>query len=305
MNSKYEPLAEARRSLILDTDIGPDCDDAGAIALACKFSKDFGFDISAVVNCTSNPYGNGAADAIMNYCGVNGVLQGRFCRRSFLEDSRKYNEYVALKYSKAFAGGSLTVEDSLEVYRKVLRRAKEKSVTVVTVGQMNALAEILQAEPELCKDRIYSVVSMAGSFDDKVPEYNIACDAESAELAFNELSRLGIPHYLISLEMGSDVITGFSPEDSAEDPLRDSYRLYTDGRMRRNSWDLIAVHFAVVGEGDIYETGEAGTVTVFHKGEIRLVKAEKGNVRFVCRKIKNDELEAVLDEIIAQTGGKV
>lgn len=302
MNSTYEPLKKVCRNLIIDTDIGPDCDDAGAIAIACKFSRELGFNISAVINCTSNPFGNGAADAIMDYCGVNGVLQGRFCRRSFLEDCRKYNEYVATKYSKAFSEGSLLVEDSLEVYRKVLQNAEDKSVTVVTVGQLNALAEILQAEPKLCAEKIYSVVSMAGSFDETVPEYNVACDAAGAEIAFGAIEKLGIPQYLISVELGGDVITGFSQEDNAEDPIRDSYRLYTDGRMRRNSWDLIAVHFAVVGEGEIYETGDKGSISVFPKGEIRLTKSEKGNTCFVYRKIEIGELEAVLDGIIAKAG---
>ena len=30
---KFQPVAEKKRSIILDTDIGPDCDDAGALAV--------------------------------------------------------------------------------------------------------------------------------------------------------------------------------------------------------------------------------------------------------------------------------
>ncbi|MBQ1955665.1 MAG: nucleoside hydrolase [Clostridia bacterium] len=305
MNNTYVPLEKLCRNLIIDTDIGPDCDDAGAIALACRFSVDLGFKISAVINCTSNPFGNGAADAIMGYCGISGVPQGRFCRRSFLEDCRKYNEGVAKKYSKAFSSGNLLVEDALEVYRKVLREAEDKSVTVVTIGPLNTLAEILQAEPKLCEEKIYSVVSMAGSIDKTVSEYNVACDVTGAECVFSTLEKLGIPQYLISVELGGDIITGFSPEDRGEDPVRDSYRLYTDGRMRRNSWDLIAVHFAVIGEGEIYGTGERGTLSVFPKGEIMLSGSETGNACFVCRKVEKVELENILDRIIAKAGYSV
>ncbi|MBR6771799.1 MAG: nucleoside hydrolase [Clostridia bacterium] len=305
MNSTYEPLAKVRRNIIIDTDIGPDCDDAGAIAIACKYSKESEFRISAVINCTTNPFGNGAADAIMNYCGVSGVAQGRFCRRSFLEDCRKYNEYVANTYSEAFRNGTLVVEDSLEVYRKVLLEAEDKSVTVITVGQLNALAEILAAEPKLCAEKIYSVVSMAGSCDETVSEYNIASDVAGAKLAFETLGTLGIPHYLIPFELGGDVITGFSADDSMEDPLRDSYRLYTDGEMRRNSWDLTAVHFAVIGEGEIYESGACGTVEVLSKGEIQLNCEQAGNARFIYRRISASELGDVLDGIIAKSGKSV
>ena len=301
MNSTYEPWTQVCRNVILDTDIGPDCDDAGAIALLCHYSKELGIGISAVINCTSNPYGNGAAEAIMSFCGVEGVMQGRFFRRSFLEDGIKYNEYVAKKYSKAFVDGTLPVKDSLETYREALNKAADGSVTVVTIGPLNTFAEILDAEPELCSKKIYTVVSMAGSFDETIDEYNVACDPKGAEIAFSVLEKLGIPHYLISVEMGADVITGFLPEDKDEDPLRDSYRLYTDGRMRRNSWDLIAVHFAAVGEGEIYETDDAGSVSVLSKGEIVLKKSARGNVRFVKRRISSSELEGILDGILAKT----
>ena len=302
MNSTYEPLAIYCRNVILDTDIGPDCDDAGAIALLCLFSKKYGFNISAVINCTSNPFGNGAADAIMSFCGVHGVVQGRFCRRSFLEDGRKYNEYVASKYSGAFSEGTLSAEDSLEVYRRALENAEDKSVTVVTIGQLNALAEILKEDPKLCGEKIYSVVSMAGSFDENIPEYNVECDADGARCAFETLAKLGIPHYLISLEIGSDVITGFSPDDRKEDPLRDAYRLYTDGRMRRNSWDLIAVHFAVMGECEFYGTGDFGCAEVFSNGAMRIGKTGKGNACFVKRKTEASVLEKRIDAFLAEAG---
>ena len=46
------------------------------------------------------------------------------------------------------------------------------------------------------------------------------------------------------------MISGFSKDDEAafsDDPVYVAYKLYTDGGMKRESWDLSAVHFAIEG----------------------------------------------------------
>lgn len=36
---KYEPLKRVKRAVLLDTDIGPDCDDVGALVLLHHLAK--------------------------------------------------------------------------------------------------------------------------------------------------------------------------------------------------------------------------------------------------------------------------
>ncbi len=296
----YEALCEKPRSVILDTDIGPDCDDAGAIAVLCGYSRKLGFDISAVINCTSNPYGDGAVDALVRLFGLPGVPQGRFCRRSFLEEHCRYNKPVALDYSKAYAGGELTVGDSLEVYRKSLEAAPKKGVTVVTIGQFNALAEIFEAEPELCAEKIYAIVSMAGSTDENVAEYNVVCDVPAAKSVFSAAQKLEIPLILLPFETGVDVMTGFSADEAGRDALRDSYRYFTDGAMRRNSWDLTAVHFAAEGEGELYSLSAPMTADVLPGGQLKFCESEKGCVFAADKKLSAEALASVLDGLMAK-----
>ncbi|MBR4941764.1 MAG: nucleoside hydrolase [Clostridia bacterium] len=298
---KYEPLYVSGGSVILDTDIGPDCDDAGAIAILGLLSRNMGFKVDALINCTSNHFGNGAADALLRYAGLFGVAEGRFCRRSFLEDTKKYNEYVANTYSEAFRKGSLKVEDSLELYRRVLENADPGSVTVITIGQFNALAEIFEAEPELCREKLRAVISMAGSVKEDVAEYNVVCDVPAAQTVAVKTRELGIPFILSPFEVGADVITGFSPDDRAEDPLRDSYRLYTDGGMKRNSWDLTAVLFAAEGENAYFGFSGAYSLDIRDDGTMSLASCEKGNVGVISLLSGTAELEEYLEKLMKES----
>lgn len=296
-----KPLCDEPRQVILDTDIGPDCDDAGALAILSLFSRKLGFKIAALINCTSNPWGNGTAEAIMRVCGVTGVPQGRFMRHSFLEDSQVYNRQVATDYSPDCISGRLKVEDSLELYRRTLLAAPDKGVTVITIGQMNAIGELFEKEPGLCGRKIASVVSMAGSMNEAVQEYNVKCHVDGAKAFFDGAEKLGIPVVLLPFETGADVMTGFAPDDGGRDPIRDAYRIYTGGAMRRNSWDLTAVHFAVLGENGFYRTYAPGKLTVLSGGEVRLVPCEGGNVSFADKTVPHDVLERELDGLIAES----
>jgi len=115
------------------------------------------------------------------------------------------------------------------------------------------------------------------------------------------MEREGIPVVLLPFETGADVMTGFAPDDGGRDPIRDAYRIYTGGAMRRNSWDLTAVHYAVLGENGFYRTSAPGKLTVLSGGEVRLVPCEGGNVSFADKTVPHDVLERELDGLIAES----
>lgn len=69
MSSMVGLFSASGKKMIIDTDIGPDCDDAGALAVAFQLAESAGVEIAGLCNCTSNPYGSGAIDAIASYYG--------------------------------------------------------------------------------------------------------------------------------------------------------------------------------------------------------------------------------------------
>ena len=70
MNHVFEPLCKKPRAVILDTDIGPDCDDVGALVCLIDYAKKYGFPILGICNCTSNKAGTGTIDAVCRHCGT-------------------------------------------------------------------------------------------------------------------------------------------------------------------------------------------------------------------------------------------
>ena len=58
-----------RKNIILDTDIGPDCDDVAALAVLNLLADRGLCRILGVSHCTSNPYGAGMIDVINRYYG--------------------------------------------------------------------------------------------------------------------------------------------------------------------------------------------------------------------------------------------
>ena len=57
------------KKILLDTDMGADCDDAGALALLHIAERANLCSLIAVTVCTVNPYAAGAVDAINGYYG--------------------------------------------------------------------------------------------------------------------------------------------------------------------------------------------------------------------------------------------
>ena len=70
MKHMFEPLCESPRAVILDTDMGPDCDDVGALVCLIDYAKTYGFPMLGICNGTSNKACNGTSDAVCRHCGV-------------------------------------------------------------------------------------------------------------------------------------------------------------------------------------------------------------------------------------------
>lgn len=293
----YEPVISDNASIIVDTDIGPDCDDVGALAVLFYLKKRFAFKISAIINCTSNRYGCGAIDAIARFCGADPFEIGLFSSRGFLPDRTEFNKPVAEKFSPAFCGGTLSVTESCELYRKALSESPDNGCVILTIGQFNAVAEAMRKYPELFCKKVRAMVSMAGFYPSGEKEYNIACAPEDAAYV---LSNAKFPIFFSGFELGNELITGFSDGDERpENPIWLSYSLFPVPGNSRCSWDLTAAHFAVGGEGEFYSLSEPFFASVNPDGSESITFSEDGPFRYIKLKPgKKEALKRYFDEIL-------
>ena len=136
-NWQYVPLSHGGRTVILDTDIGPDCDDAGALALLMAYRRRFSFPVAGIVNCTANPWANGAIRAITRFLGEElPVAQAN--AGDLLADAVKFDRPLSEKYLPDPASG-ITAPASADVYLEALERAADDSVVIVSIGQFTAV----------------------------------------------------------------------------------------------------------------------------------------------------------------------
>ncbi|MBR2445654.1 MAG: nucleoside hydrolase [Clostridia bacterium] len=311
MNSVFQPLALTKKAVILDTDMGPDCDDVGALVTLIDYAKQYGFDILGVCNCTSNRSGMGTIDAVARYCGYPVENLGQWNQPGFMDDEscHKYTDEIAQRFSEKYASGTLAVAPSVEFYRRTLANAPDDGVVIIVIGMLNTLSALLDSEPdefsplsgkELIKAKVNALVSMAAILPEG-RECNVLNDYKAAE---NVFTNWPTAMYLSDFHIGWQIITGYDPEQpQPANPLYESYRLYTAGRCINSSYDLTAVQFAVLGEGEFYSLLEPCRLEFYDAGTgtpdaTRAIPDPDGRIYFMKKMVDDATIAADLNKFL-------
>lgn len=245
--------------VIFDSDIGPDYDDVGAITILHVLASQGEAKILATV--ASNKYEGIAAvlNTFNTYFGRPnlpiGVPKGPGVT---LRDSQHWTDLILAKYPHAISTND-EAPDAVAVYRKALVAQPDHSVTIITVGFLTNLANLLESAPDslspldgtsLVKRKVKLLVSMAGAFPHG-REFNIYNDAESSRRA---LENWPTPILFSGFEIGAHIKTGLPlihDTNLKNDPTKDVFahniprsREDSAGRM---SWDETTVLVAIRG----------------------------------------------------------
>jgi len=320
----FESLKTNPRSVILDTDIGPDCDDVGALAVLISYARQTGAPILGVCNCTSNLYGSAAIDVIRSHCGYDEFPIGMYARPGFYgsdnPDWTKYNRHLAETYCEKYKTGTLELLPHVSFYRRLLAGAADDSVVLITIGMFNNLADFLRSPAdaispltglELAEQKVHCLVSMAALLP-RGREFNVVCDYRASRYVFEHFPR---PIYLSDARLGGSISTGFTPQRAAElpgNPLVEAYQLYTAGREKNvgfnASFDLTAVQFAFEGEGELYSLTAPGRLNFYNEAPDRIpepdatefIPEENGRIRFMVKNVPDAVIAAALQERLDQ-----
>jgi len=305
------------KNVILDTDIGPDCADAGAIAILNKLC-DFGeAKVLAMGNCTVYPEGACCIDAINWYYGRHGIPVGTL--KSEYGPGRdengylKFTKYIADNFAHTFA--HTLIPDVIAVYREALEKSEDNSVILITIGMFNNIKNLMESGPdgysslpgmELVTKKVRKIVSMAGNFrsghSDFFSEYNINTDIEAA--------RYVIAHFkgeivFCPYEMGYPIITGarlISMGDMKKNPVAKAYQLYCSDAGSRNSWDLVTVYYAVRGTHGLFKESKKGNITIDERGYTYFKEdITNGRHMIIANKVAPAEIAQILEDIINLT----
>lgn len=281
--------------LIFDTDMGPDYDDVGAITLLHAFADQGEIEILATIASTK-------------YEGVAGVLNvlNTYFERPELpigvpiskaidkKDWQHWTDTLLANYPHQIKANNET-PDAVALYRKVLAAQPDNSVTIVTVGFLTNIANLLRSEPdefskltgfELVSQKVEKLVSMAGKFPEG-SEFNVNQDPASSQFAIANWPK---PIIYSGFEIGEKIHTGIpliNNKKIMNSPVKDVFSLAIpmskedeNGRM---SWDQTAVYVAAVGYEKFFHI-EQGKMVVAEDGSNTWDTSGEGQFRLVGKK---------------------
>lgn len=311
------------KNIILDTDIGPDCDDAAAVAVLNIYANAGLCRILGIGHCTSSRYGSAAADAVCAHYGNPDVPAGTYKGKRFLASPvfARYNRYLAKNFPNRFKDNP--PGDVVELYRRLLSEAEDGSVCLVGIGPLNNVSALLDSPPdkisplpgrELVRKKVGEAVFMAGIYPcasallrkraermfcrklENIPEFNVSTDKKSAmNVAENFPSERRFLGFEAGLIRTGGSLRAFPP---GTNPVREAYRRYTL-HGDRYSWDLFTVEFAIIGESSFYGTSGMGSVRFDPRGRTVWTPGA-GTDRFVEIVCPPDELAAHMDALLAR-----
>jgi hypothetical protein len=285
--------------IIYDTDMGSDCDDAGALAVLHVYA-DRG--LAEIVGCIYSsgkvPYGAGVVEAINVYYGRQEVPVGAAYDDKVGDPVDKMTAEKLAKDTAAFGNTIIHSRDTEEMTalnRRLLAGEQDHRVVYLTVGHTKGFYDLLVSKPddisplsgqELVKQKIQRWVAMGAlGANNKEGQYRKEWNFHSNGSApYTKYLVENCPVPIVYIAAGSDVYTGKSLKTTPPGNIvRTVYRDWLWNTQKktlddqRPSWDLIAVHYAVKGLGEYLMAEEDGWLDVdVHKGS-RWIRGERKN----------------------------
>jgi len=266
--------------IILDTDMGSDCDDVGALALLHAYADSGMVEIVGCIYSSGKvPYGAGIIEAINIYYGRPEIPIGAYHGDEVGDPVDKMTAEKLARDTVAFGNRIIhntDAEEQTQLNRRLLVQADDQSITYITIGHTKGLHELLVSEPddispltgsELIALKIDRWIALGGlnarnEGNHFVKDWNFFFN-NTAPYTKYVLENFPAPIYLI--DAGSKVMTGKSLINTAPGNIvRTAYRDWLwevfnkPLEHQRPSWDLTTVYYAVEGLGDFLKSAGYG-----------------------------------------------
>ena len=297
---KVEPIGyQGVPLVILDADLGSSTDDLFALEMLYRYQEQGRCKLLGVVVDRMGENNAAIADVMNTYFGHGDIPIG-------LERNGVQNPMVWIDYSELpsyrNSDGSLMFErtlndynavpDGWKLYRRLLAQQPDRSVSIVSVGFVTALAHLLESQGdeyselngvELVRRKVRSAYVMGGVFGDAVePDYNFT-QAINYSLTFFRLWPKEVKLYFSPGEVGDAI--EYTPEQVIEDiswtdvhPIKQVY-MRCDCNTGQKMWDPLAVIHAVLGN-PLFDLSGRGTVELTPDGRTLFTPSSDGNCRY-------------------------
>jgi inosine-uridine nucleoside N-ribohydrolase len=306
-----EPL-----KVIFDTDIDGDNDDVAAAAILHAFADAGQVEILAMGVVSLHPWSPACLDAINTHYGRGDIPIGVYKGSKLGLHGSSYAKTVAERCPNDI-GLSEKVPNVLDVYRRVLSKQPDGKVTMIAVGQMNNLVDLLASPPDGHSDllgrdlvrRKVSALFVMGPYFNQSNAYQRAYNFTTSPQAAMELTgnwptkikfgegNLGHRHFI-----GSRL-----SETPPDNPARIAFEAYFAAEKRgsgktenkRHCADPTTVLYAVTATKYFGETGP-GACDVREDGFTRWNSARDQQHFYNTQKLPVPELENIMEQLLVK-----
>lgn len=295
-------------NIIFDSDMGPDYDDVGAITMLYAFADKGDAHILATMASTKYDGVAGVLDVFNTYFGRPnipiGVPKGYALE---LRDWQHWTDTVLAKYPHKIKANA-DAGDAVKLYRKILASQPDKSVTIVTVGFLTNLSNLLNSQADeyskldgkaLVAEKVNHLVCMGGKFPSGY-EFNVMKDAKASQNVYQNWPTEVI---FSGFEIGAKIKVGLPLIHNTaikNDPTKDVFRIAIpmakEDSLGRMSWDETAVLVAVRGYSQFY-TLHPGHIKVADDGSDTWDNSEKGQ-GYLVENVNYKEVQELINELI-------
>jgi len=256
------------------------------------------------MSCNRNRWSAPAIDVINTYYGRGDIPIGS--SRTGPDAEKWYHKRVP-EFPHDLAAGS-DAPDAVALYRKILAAQPDKSVTIVTVGWLTNMADLLSSGPDrhspysgrdLVAAKVKELVSMGGRWPNTPGQgdYNFRMDGPAAQKVAS-----GWPTPIMFSGLGIDVMTGarLLAQGPGDNPVRAFYEgfLKTNNVPARSSWDHIAVLYAVRGLGDYFAATTGGQCVAQKDGSNQWRSTPNKNHGYLKYKMPQARLAQVIEDLM-------
>lgn len=313
LSASISGISFSQEKIIFDTDFGGDADDLGALVMLHYYIDSNECDLLAVMCWSTEKYAIPAIDAVNRYYKHPDIP---LAIRSWDVDYRKwnYNEIIANNFPHKLKHNDVRI--TTDLYREILSQQEDKSVTIVTVGPLKNIEELLKSQKdqhsdlsgyELLHKKVKRFVIMGGKFPSGEDEWNF--DGGMPGVTRYVLENLKVPVIFSGFELGVQIKTGAVLNDlekntplymgfkhfSANAPWMKEY--YKGKILDNSSYDQTAVLFAVEGGiGKYWDLEKNGKCVVNAEGDSKWVEEKNSNHSYLVLKEDPEKMAEIIED---------
>ena len=293
------------RKVILDTDMGIDCDDAVALALLLNAHKNKLCELIGVTASTAREGAISTINAIIDYYEVDktNIQLGKLLTPLMCDSINNYAKAVMDKFQKSDEAIDATI-----TLRKLLSESPDM-VDIVAIGPLTNMNNLLNSKgdeysplsgKELIKSKVRKIYVMGGAFEQQeFGEWNLLQDINSAkDVIRNWPTEMVLsPH-----EVGYKIQT-YMKEDFSNPVWYSMYSFAINNHEKveyfsRYSWDPITCMYALEIYDNLFDLSPFGDIEIDDKAITQFVSNSKNNRRYITTKSNLKGLEETLNKII-------